>query len=71
MFRKKPAPPKTDPGLQEIADWHDWFMSGHTARLADRDFTDEHRARELATITAQAAAIRDRMESDYRSRRQL
>jgi hypothetical protein len=53
-----------DPGLAAITAWRDWFVAAHEARL--RDSPDQHLVeQERAAIAAQAAAIAERMRSDY------
>lgn len=58
-----------DEGLQHIADWHRWFVDGHTARLAALNLPQEQHDRELAEAIAMGDAVADRMRSDYLSRR--
>jgi hypothetical protein len=59
-----------DAGLQQIADWHRWFISGHTQRLAELNLSPDQHARELADVTRTGAAVVERMRSDYLARRQ-
>ena len=65
LFQKRAVPP--DPGLQEIRAWHDWFVGAHEQIL--RDWPDQHLVeQERAKIAALAAAIRERMTSEYLAR---
>ena len=58
-----------DAGLQQIADWGAWFLSAHTQRLAELNLPRDQHDRELADVTRIAAAVTDRMRSDYLARR--
>lgn len=58
-----------DAGLQEIQDWHDWFVTAHTQRLATCNYSAEQLEHELSLVTRAATAITDRMRSDYLARR--
>lgn len=57
-----------DAGLQQIADWHTWFVLAHAARLAALHLPVEQHDRELADVTAQAAAIAAQMRADCLAR---
>jgi hypothetical protein len=61
--------PKIDEGLQQIADWHRWFVNGHTQRLTDLNLPPEQFDRELADVMRTASAVTERMRSDWLSRR--
>lgn len=65
-MRKRGA---TDEGLQQIANWHAWFVSAHAQRLRDNGLDEETFVREHAAIVALADAITQRMKDDYLSRR--
>ena len=67
-IKKTPAPAPRDEGLQQISAWHDWFVGAHEQIL--RDSVNQHLIeQERAKIAALATAIRERMTSDYLSRR--
>ena len=54
-----------DPGLEEIAEWHRWFLSAHAQRLRDLNLPPDQHDRELADVTALASAVVTRMREDY------
>jgi hypothetical protein len=64
---KRPAriDARIEAGLKEIADWHQWFVAGHTARLADLHLPQAEYDALLATMTAQAAAMVEKMREQY------
>ena len=64
MSRKAP-----DPNLQQIADWHDWFVRGHRQRLADLNLPKAQHDRELADVLKLGAAVAEQLKSDYLARR--
>jgi len=61
--------PKMDEGLQQIANWHDWYVRGHRQRLADLNLPQEQHDRELADVLRTGTAVVERMRSDYLQRR--
>jgi hypothetical protein len=66
MFKKTtPHASTTDPGLQDIADWYTWFVTGHAQRLRDDGVDADTFAREHAAIVAVADAVTARMREDY------
>jgi hypothetical protein len=67
MAAKKPATP-VDAGLQEIGDWHAWFLGAHRQRLADLKLAPDEYARELAAVTMFAAAVADQLRVEYQIR---
>ena len=75
MFNRKRAPDprdaglaEIDAGLQQIAEWHAWFVSAHTARLAELNLPSEQHDRELADALKAGAAVAERMKTDFLAR---
>jgi hypothetical protein len=58
-----------DDGLDAIDTWMRWFVGAHTQRLADRHLPADQYARALEDVRRAAAAIHERMRSDYLVRR--
>jgi hypothetical protein len=57
-----------DPELKRIDDWREWFVSGHRQRLKDLNLPKDQHDRELADVMRTAAAVTERMRSDWLSR---
>jgi hypothetical protein len=54
-----------DPGLEEIAAWHRWFVSGHTARLKDLNLPRDQYDAQLADIMRLGQASVETMREQY------
>jgi hypothetical protein len=57
--------PKINAGLQQIADWHDWFVHAHTERINALNLPKDQHDREVADVGQLSDAIRERMRDDY------
>lgn len=66
---KQRTSPEIESDLQEIADWHQWFLSAHTQRLRDLNLPPDQHDRELADVTTLASAVAARMREEYLSGR--
>ena len=69
MRRKKPrtiALAVDDPGLQEIADWQDWFLGAQLATIAaNPDMHDGERETSIRAAKSLTIAVADKMREDY------
>ena len=64
-----PTSTPDDPGLEEIAEWHRWFLSAHTQRLRDLNLPPDQHDRELADVTALASVVVTRLREEYSTSR--
>lgn len=54
-----------DPGLDEIAAWHQWFLEAHRARLRQNGCDDSEVEDLMVPIVEQATHIVAKMREDY------
>jgi hypothetical protein len=59
---------RIDEGLQQIEDWHAWFLSAHRQRIADLNLPPADRDRQLVDCIGIGNAVAERMKSDYLAR---
>ena len=67
MAAKRTQP--ADRGLQEIAEWGQWFLNAHLTNLCEQGLDERTFAMERARIEALTTAITTRMREDFLTRR--
>jgi hypothetical protein len=59
---------QVDAGLQQIAEWHHWFVNAHTQRLDELNLPADQYEREYAFVLLAATAVTERRRSDLLAR---